>query len=182
MTFTSSIFLIGILPWFILSACLTKKQRFVKTILLVLMNSIFYIWGGIGAFFFVCCFTFFVWLFCNIITKHRMKNLFAAFVILTLLPLLNVKYSGFIIGNLNSLFGGNLAYPDVIVPLGISFFTFEAISLLCDVYWGKIEDEIYMRYVMNAIREAEEDIANGGKTYTLEEYQEIMRERYGADI
>lgn len=46
----------------------------------------------------------------------------------------------------------------------------------------KIEDEIYMRYVMNAIREAEEDIANGGKTYTLEEYQEIMRERYGADI
>lgn len=142
MTFTSSIFLIGILPWFILSICLTKKQKVVKTILLVFMNSIFYIWGGIGAFFFVCCFTFFVWLFSNMITRYRIKKLFLVFIILTLLPLLTVKYSGFIIGNLNSLLGGRLAYSNVIVPLGISFFTFEAISLLCDVYWGKIEDEI----------------------------------------
>ena len=46
----------------------------------------------------------------------------------------------------------------------------------------KIEDELYMKYIKEAIREAEEDIANGGKTYTLEEYRELMRERYGADI
>lgn len=46
----------------------------------------------------------------------------------------------------------------------------------------KIGDELYMQYIKNAIREAEEDIANGGKTYTLEEYREIMRERYGVDI
>lgn len=46
----------------------------------------------------------------------------------------------------------------------------------------KIGDELYNRYVMNAIREAEEDIANGGKTYTLEEYRERMRELYGAEI
>lgn len=46
----------------------------------------------------------------------------------------------------------------------------------------KIGDEMYKRYVMNAIREAEEHIANGGKTYTLEEYKEMMRSRYGTDI
>lgn len=46
----------------------------------------------------------------------------------------------------------------------------------------KIGDEMYKRYVMNAIREAEEHIANGGKTYTLEEWQEMMRRRYNAKI
>lgn len=46
----------------------------------------------------------------------------------------------------------------------------------------KIEDEMYMKYVKNAIREAEENIANGGKTYTLEEWQELMRREYNADI
>ena len=46
----------------------------------------------------------------------------------------------------------------------------------------KIGDELYMQYIMNAIREAEEDIANGGKTYTLEEYRERLREKYGAKI
>lgn len=46
----------------------------------------------------------------------------------------------------------------------------------------RIEDEMYMQYVKNAIKEAEEHIANGGKTYTLEEYRERIRDRYGAKI
>ncbi len=46
----------------------------------------------------------------------------------------------------------------------------------------KVEDELYKRYIMNAIREAEEDIANGGRTYTLEEWQELMRSEYNAEI
>lgn len=46
----------------------------------------------------------------------------------------------------------------------------------------KIEDKLYTQYVMNAIKEAEENIANGGKTYTLEEYRERMRELYGAEL
>lgn len=142
VTFTSNIFLIGILPWFILIACLTKKQKFAKSVLLILMNSIFYLWGGIGAFFFVGCFAFFVWLFCKIMTEYRIKSLFAVFLALTLLPLLFVKYSGFVIGNINAVFGGSLAYPDIIVPIGISFFTFEAISLLSDVYLRKITDKV----------------------------------------
>lgn len=46
----------------------------------------------------------------------------------------------------------------------------------------RIEDEMYMQYVKNAIKEAEEHIANGGKNYTLEEYRERIRDRYGAKI
>ncbi len=46
----------------------------------------------------------------------------------------------------------------------------------------KIGDKLYMQYVKNAIREAEEDIENGGKLYTLEEYRERIRKLYGADV
>lgn len=46
----------------------------------------------------------------------------------------------------------------------------------------KIGDELYMQYIKNAIREAEEHLANGGKTYTLEEYRERLRKLYGANI
>ena len=50
------------------------------------------------------------------------------------------------------------------------------------IRYKKLGDEMYMQYIKDAIREAEEDIANGGKTYTLEEWQQLMREKYGADI
>ncbi len=46
----------------------------------------------------------------------------------------------------------------------------------------KLGDELYMQYVKNAIREAEEHLANGGKTYTLEEYRERLRRLYNANI
>ena len=46
----------------------------------------------------------------------------------------------------------------------------------------KIGDELYMQYVKNAIQEAEDHLANGGKTYTLEEYRERLRKLYGANI
>lgn len=46
----------------------------------------------------------------------------------------------------------------------------------------QLVDEMYKQYVINAIKEAEEDIANGGKTYTLEEYRERMKQLYRADL
>lgn len=142
MTFTSSIFLIGLLPWFLLLFGFVGKQKQTKTALLVLMNSIFYIWGGIGAFFFVCIFALCVWGFCKIMMEYKKKSLFVLFLILTVIPLLRVKYTGFVIGNINSVLGSNLSNSNIIIPLGISFFTFEAISLLSDVYSGKITEEV----------------------------------------
>lgn len=56
------------------------------------------------------------------------------------------------------------------------------INLFQKIKNKRLADEAYKRYVMNAIKEAEDDIANGGKTYTLEEWQELMRRRYNAEI
>ena len=49
------------------------------------------------------------------------------------------KYFGFLLENLNGLFGLHLSQPSLPVPIGISFFTFSVLSFLFDVYRDKVE-------------------------------------------
>lgn len=73
-------------------------------------------------------------------------------VILTVALLLNLgmlavlKYTGFLCTNLNALlgaFGAETAVPvpSLLLPLGISFYTFQSVAYLVDVYWKKTEAE-----------------------------------------
>ncbi|CAG1001432.1 Peptidoglycan O-acetyltransferase [Methylophilaceae bacterium] len=48
------------------------------------------------------------------------------------------KYANFFVDNVNALFGTNLFLATIVLPLGISFFTFQKIALLVDVYYGKV--------------------------------------------
>lgn len=48
------------------------------------------------------------------------------------------KYYVFALENVNGLFGTNITIPQIIQPLGISFFTFRTISFCLDVYWGTV--------------------------------------------
>lgn len=79
--------------------------------------------------------------------QKNKKTIFLIALILNLLILGVVKYSNFAIENavrvLNVLEGGNAAAPvlDILVPLGISFYTFQSLGYLIDVYWGKYEAE-----------------------------------------
>lgn len=47
------------------------------------------------------------------------------------------KYSGFLADNLKALCGLELALPDLPLPLGISFYTFQTMSYVIDVYLGR---------------------------------------------
>ncbi len=142
MTFTSNLFLIGLFPWLALLVFLTRKRKNSRKILILLANTVFYIWGGIGAFVFLCLFSIVLWLFTVIVNRSKNKFLFAVMIGITLIPLFATKYTGFVVGNINSFVGCKLNIPDISVPIGISFFTFEAISLLCDLYAGKIQAKI----------------------------------------
>lgn len=55
--------------------------------------------------------------------------------------LLVLKYSGFFVENVNSLLGLQFAIPAFVLPIGISFFTLQAVSYLVDVYRGLVEPE-----------------------------------------
>lgn len=48
------------------------------------------------------------------------------------------KYTDFFIGNINGIFGTSIPLQHIALPLGISFYTFQIISYMMDVYWDKV--------------------------------------------
>jgi alginate O-acetyltransferase complex protein AlgI len=55
------------------------------------------------------------------------------------------KYTGFFVENINSIFSTNIVNPAISLPLGISFFTFQAMSYVIDVYRGdaKVQENVF---------------------------------------
>ncbi len=58
------------------------------------------------------------------------------------------KYANFFLGSANALAGLNLPQSDIILPLGISFFTFTQIAFLVDTYQGKVKEYNFLHYVL----------------------------------
>ncbi len=67
------------------------------------------------------------------------KWILALIVLLDLGALVYFKYAGFFAGIWNSLTGSNLSFGEIVLPIGISFYTFQAISYSVDVYRGTYE-------------------------------------------
>ncbi len=72
--------------------------------------------------------------------KYR-KRIFILALVLDLGILAALKYTNFLINNVNSLFSASLAGVDWVLPLGISFYTFQTVSYIIDVYWEKVPAE-----------------------------------------
>lgn len=68
--------------------------------------------------------------------QAKRKRLLIAAVTLNLMSLAYFKYANFFANTMNSAFSLNLDLPPVELPLGISFFTFQQIAYLVDVYWN----------------------------------------------
>jgi len=79
-----------------------------------------------------------------LIEKYR-ENKKAAKAVLLMSVIINLgilcffKYGKFIVLNINSIAGINLPIPDLPLPVGISFYTFQTMSYTIDVYLGKVE-------------------------------------------
>ena len=78
-------------------------------------------------------------------TKKKQRHLMLAALLLNLGILAVVKYTNFAISNINAMIGlaggQPLGYVSLVLPLGISFYTFRALSYLIDVYRGTIPAE-----------------------------------------
>lgn len=77
-------------------------------------------------------------------TKKMMKHVMLAALLLNLGILAVLKYSNFAIENINELLyrmgsDHEVTYVDWILPIGISFYTFQAVGYLLDVYWRRIQ-------------------------------------------
>lgn len=62
-------------------------------------------------------------------------------IVANVVGLIAFKYCNFIIQNLNLVLGKNFNYFHIILPLGISFYTFQQITYLVDNYWGNVPKE-----------------------------------------
>jgi alginate O-acetyltransferase complex protein AlgI len=49
------------------------------------------------------------------------------------------KYTNFLIDNYNNIFSGNIAFHDIILPVGISFYTFQSMSYIIDIYRRELQ-------------------------------------------
>lgn len=67
--------------------------------------------------------------------KTRGRKLILFFAVVFNIGILGVvKYTDFVLGNINSIFGAGLTLPGIALPIGISFFTFQALSYVIDAY------------------------------------------------
>ena len=83
-----------------------------------------------------------------LVTGKRAQIFFGCGVALNLLLLGYFKYYNFFVENLNAALGSDIRYLDVILPLGVSFFTFQQIAYLFDSKEGKVEEHNFLSYAL----------------------------------
>lgn len=81
-------------------------------------------------------------------TRSRAKHLLAAAITADLLLLAYYKYANFFLGSVSGFTGGSLSLGEIILPLGISFFTFTQIAFLVDTWQGKVKEYNFIHYVL----------------------------------
>lgn len=137
MLFSSLVFLLFFLPLFFLCYFLVRK-RAARNAVLFGFSLFFYAWGE-PLYLLLMLFSLTVnWAFALRIDAHREK----AKAILTLDVIVNLaligvfKYAGFLVGTVNLIPGLSLPVPEIALPIGISFYTFQILSYVVDVYRG----------------------------------------------
>lgn len=112
--------------------------------LLLFFSLLFYFWGeGLGVLWLVGSVAvnyFFAMFIARQSLKSRCSKIILFFAIVANLLFLSwFKYIGFGVKTINTVFGAFIPVPEVALPLGISFYTFQAMSYVVDVYRGTVK-------------------------------------------
>ena len=144
MVFSSILFLFRFMPAAFAIYYLVPK-RF-KNFTLLVLSLIFYSWGEAKYFPVMIASIVVDYTASGLIESHRDNKLICRLgliysVVFNLGMLGFFKYTNFFVGNLNALFGLSLPTISFVLPLGISFYTFQTMSYTIDVYLGKVKAE-----------------------------------------
>ncbi|MCA0429842.1 MAG: MBOAT family protein [Bacteroidetes bacterium] len=138
MVFSSITFLIYFLPVIILLYHLVPHKF--KNGILLLTSIYFYSWGGPKFIFVILATTIVDFLLVKAMHQQKEKKKKTKFLVISLLINLGLlfyfKYCGFFIENFNAATGANIKWLAIVLPVGISFYTFESITYIVDVYRG----------------------------------------------
>jgi len=140
MVFSSITFIYYFLPIVLFLYYITPSKF--KNLTLLLSSLFFYFYGEpkyIVALLFSCIINY---ILAKLISKTEKKSLQRLYLILAVVIDLGLlcyfKYTNFFIDNLNNLLNINIPFLNVIMPIGISFFTFQTLSYVIDVYNKKV--------------------------------------------
>lgn len=149
MVFSSLVFLSVFLPTVLLLYWLLPSIAG-KNILLLAASLFFYAYGEPVYVFFMILSSLFhyvcaLWIEKN---RNRSKTLMVFVVVVNLVLLCVFKYAGFLAETFNSITGMGLPVPEVALPVGISFFTFQAMSYVIDVYRAQVQPQKHFTHVL----------------------------------
>lgn len=137
MLFSSMSFIFLFLPAVCLLCFVSKKEW--HNFILLAASILFYAWGEARYLFVMLMIIFinyFGALFLEKYPKFKKITLVVS-VVANLSFLFYFKYFNFVLENLNNLLSSDIKFIEVIMPIGISFYTFQAMSYLIDVYRGE---------------------------------------------
>ncbi len=147
MLFSSMTFVFMFLPIVLLLYLITKKE--LHNPILLAASILFYAWGE-PKYLAIMLLTIIINYFGAIlIDKNKSPQNKKLVLILTIIAnlsfLVYFKYFDFLINNFNHIFHSNIQLLNIIMPIGISFYTFQALSYVIDVYRGevKVQKDIY---------------------------------------
>jgi alginate O-acetyltransferase complex protein AlgI len=141
LVFSSLIFLFQFLPAVLLVYYVSPKK--LRNAVLFAASLIFYAWGEPIYIIIMIFTTVFDYINGLLIDKYSHRKPIARAVLFgsicgSLVILCFFKYAGFVVSNVNDLFGLHLQVADMPLPVGISFYTFQTMSYVVDVYLGKV--------------------------------------------
>ncbi len=142
MLFSSGTFWTLFLLFLPLYAMVRSRGR--QMLLFVVAFSLYFYYKSSGFFVFLLIGTSLVdWLLSRLLVRMRgrtARRLCVAASLATSLGILGYfKYANFFLWNINALVAGNFQPLDLILPVGISFYTFQSVSYIVDVYKGRVQ-------------------------------------------
>ena len=123
-----------------------------KNLVMLVFSLIFYSWGGPKYLILLVGEVFVSWIFAILIDQYRDTRYQKIFLIcdcVIMLGLLGIfKYLGFFSGITHSLFHFPKEIPQIVLPIGISFYTFQLLSYVIDVYRDEIKPQRRFEYLL----------------------------------
>lgn len=139
MVFSSISFIYYFLPIVIIVYYIFNFNYRIKNGILLIFSLFFYYYGEKNLVLLLIFSIFFNYFYAKIIQKYRFLWVLWIGIVVNLLLLFYFKYTNFLIENLNQYFYLNIKWIYISLPIGISFFTFQGLSYLVDVYRNDVE-------------------------------------------
>lgn len=119
------------------------KNRRWQMLVFVVAFSLYFYYKSSGLFFLLLvCTSLLDWILSRVLVKLDSKGAKKACVAASIITSLSIlgyfKYANFFLWNWNQMVEGNFQPLDIILPVGISFYTFQSISYIVDVYKGRV--------------------------------------------